>query len=426
MLKELEKLGKINSSSDLTEISSFIYKLERQTTKKDVVSAFLFTLSSLIGAKFSSFVEKEENNLKIVCQLGEHTLSQKIQNIFDKEISSRLYDWILSKKQLASLKLADKENFIFLPLMDQDSDKLFEHGMAVFYLPEKSTEINNALNTMLNILGKVTSLYLSKFVKKTDSEKYLKLKEEISAELKLTSKLHKALSGSDVSKKISFSVLEDEESGFNGDVLWIGDLGADINLILIAHVESCNGLPAAMLGGYLLGEMNSLKSKAEISLSPKEVLKYLNAGLTSVFKNTAITVNAWYGVFNVGARKVRFANANHPDPFLIGPEQQVSNLVVTVGEKGKSLGISQDSIYSETTTQISCGSKLIICTQDLLEQASKVGERYDPSWLPQVLETLGTLPLSEMRNSLASILSENKNGTAQKPSRLALLLEISS
>jgi len=170
--------------------------------------------------------------------------------------------------------------------------------------------------------------------------------------------------------------------------------------------------------------MNSLKTKAEISLQPKEVLKYLNQQFNPVFKSTGITFNAWYGVFNIGARKVRFANANHPDPFLIGPEQQVSNLISK--EKSKALGINLDSDFVETESHISSGSRLIICTNDLLEQAAKIGDRYDPSWLPQVLETLGSLSLSEMRNSLDSILSENVSGTASKSSRLALLLELSS
>ena len=41
-----------------------------------------------------------------------------------------------------------------------------------------------------------------------------------------------------------------------------------------------------------------------------------------------------------------------------------------------------------------------------------------------MLETVGSLSLSEMKNSLESILSENSNGTANNASRLALLLEI--
>ena len=426
MVIELQKSKQINETNNLSEIMVFISKIEKLKSKKEIASALLSYLSSLFEARFSSFVEKEENNLKILCQLGDIDSSQRIQNIFNKEMSLKLYDWVLSQKQLASLKLADKEHFIFLPLIDYDLDKLTEHGMLVFHLPGGEFQFNKESSSVLNILSKLASFSVSKFAKNVDSEKYLCLKEQINTELKLTSKLHRSLSGSETSKKISFSVLEDQEANFNGNLWWIGDLDNDINLVLIAHVESCQGLPSAMLSGYLLGVMNSLKSKAEISLNPKEVLNYLNKQLVSVFKNTAVTVNAWYGVFNIGARKVRFSNANHPDPFLIGPEQQVSNLILHSGEKGKALGISPDSIYAETTVQISCGSKLIICTQDLLDQACKVGDRYDPTWLPQVLETISTLSLTEMRNSLASILSENKNGTAQKPSRLALLLEMPS
>ena len=231
------------------------------------------------------------------------------------------------------------------------------------------------------------------------------------------------MSGLESSKKLLFSVLEDEYSAFNGNIWWISDLGSDISLVLFAQVL-CKGAPAAMLGGFLLGEMNNLKAKAEISLQPKEVLKYLNQQFNPVFKSTGITFNVWYGVFNIGARKVRFANSNHPDPFLIGPEQQVSNLISR--DKSKSLGINLNLNFIETESHIASGSKLIICTNALLEQAAKIGNRYDPNWLPQVLETLGSLSLYEMRNSLDSILSENPSGTASENSRLALLLEMPS
>jgi len=180
----------------------------------------------------------------------------------------------------------------------------------------------------------------------------------------------------------------------------------------------------SLLTGYILGEMSSIKSNTGILLKPQEVLRYLNQSLNSSFKSTGVTVDAWYGIFNAGAKKVRFANANHPDPYLIGIEQQVVFMSVEADKKGSSLGININSEYKDSSMNIPAGSKLVICSKDLLEHAGRIGERFDPLWLPQVLETIGNLPLSEMKRSLEGILSESPNGTGLKPSRLALLLEI--
>ena len=416
MSTELKTSINLNLIPKILLLSS---ELEKLSFKKDIAVLLLNNLQKFFPLKFSSFVERNPDSLKVLCQLGN---SNFILNLFNKEISEQIFDWVIGQKQLASLTLAGKQHFVFIPLIDQNQDKSIVHGMIVLH-PDSNFVLSKDLNTFVNIICKIASLSMTKLLRNDDSERYIKLKDQIKAELDLTAKLQKSMSGIGSGKKLLFSVLEDEYSTFNGNIWWISDLGADISLVLFAQVL-CKGAPAAMLGGFLLGEMNSLKTKAEISLQPKEVLKHLNQQFNSVFKSTGITFNAWYGVLNIGARKVRFANANHPDPFLIGPEQQVSNLISK--EKSKPLGINLDSNFVETELFISSGSRLIICTNDLLEQAAKIGNRYDPSWLPQVLETLGSLSLSEMRNSLDSILSENVSGTASESSRLALLLEIPS
>ena len=422
-----------NKVNPLFEIDSFLCKLSKVSTKDEIALILLSALNPVLNAKFSSFIEKEESKLKVVCQLGESDSTQRIQHIFKKELCEQLFEWVVGQERLASLRLVEKELFVFLPLIDHDANNKLVHGMVVLHLGNSNMEFAKDVNITVGILGKLVSQALTKLKKKNYAEKYYELKEQVQSELKLTTKLQMSMSGSETNKKILFNVLEEEGAAFRGNFWWMSDLGDDINVVLIAHVGTCLGMPLkgnniarSMLVGYILGEMNSLKAKADISLKPYEVLKYLNKELNHVFKSTGISVNAWYGVFNIGARKIRFANANHPDPFLIGPEQQVVNLSAGRKEKGQALGVNLNSTYTESTSFISSGSKLVICTQDLLEHACKVGDKFDPTWLPQVLETIGSLSLSEMKKSLENILSGNGNGTAHKHSRLALLLEIPS
>lgn len=412
-------LEKQSNTKTLSEIVLFSVGLEKFSSKKDISSFLLKTLNLIVNVRFSSFVENCNGVLKVICQAGEDS---SVKDTFNEKMSQEIFDWVMKQKQTASLKASEKNQFIFIPVFDHDKGENIEHGMVVLHIDAPGVELKKDLKMNISILTKLAALSMTKVLRGSESERYLRIQEQIKSELQLTTKIHKSLLSAGLNKKILFSVLEDEDAGFNGNFWWIGELGPDINLVFMAQVL-CKGAPSAMLSGYLLGEMNNLKTKAEISLNPQEVLKHLNNGLNPVFRNTGVTVNAWYGVFNIEAKKIRFANANHPDPFVIGTEQQVSSLSVT-SNKANPLGVSLDSSFSESTSNISSGSKLIICTKDLLEQAARIGNRYDSTWLPQVLETIGTLPLSEMRNSLNSILSENVSGTAKTSPRLALLLEI--
>lgn len=400
---------------------SFIKDLNTLSSKKEITTSLLNVLGLLIRSKFISFVEKESVSLRVVCKTGDDS---DIRSAFTPKMCNEIYDWVIKQKESVTLKMSEKGNFIFVPIIDVDKNSAIEHGMLVIQPENIKFEFHQELKASIDIISKLSGLSMTKSLRINESEKHVKLLEQIKAESQFTAKLQRTMSGSETSKKLLFSVIEDEGIGFNGNVWWVSDIGADISLVLMAQVL-CKGSPSAMLSGYLLGEMSSLKTRAEICLKPEEVLKYLNQQLNSIYVSTGITVNAWYGVFNVAAKNVRFANANHPVPFLIGPEQQVSNLFSSV-DTSQPLGVNINSVFKESYSNISSGSKMVICTSEVLEQAAKIGNKYDPSWLPQVLETIGSLPINEMRNSLESILSENLIGTVKSTPRLALLLEIPS
>ena len=413
------KNSNINISS---ELSSFVSEIGHCNSKKHISELMFKTFEKIFPLNFSSFVERGENSLTVICQLGD---SSSVMNVFTKELSEQIFDLVIKKRQLVSMKLADSQQFVFVPVVDKYNEEEIIHGMFVLHLSCSDFEINNDLSNLINVFSTFVSVSMTRVSAKNDKNKYLELKKQVNSELDLTAKVQKSISGIQCNNKLLFSVLADDNSTFNGNMWWLNNLSSDISLILIAQIL-CKGAPAALLGGFLLGEMSFLKTDAGISLHPEKVLKYLNKQLNPVFKSTGITFNAWYGVLNLEARKVKFANANHPNPFLIGSEQQVSTLDVGLNTKGEPLGVNLNSHYEEHDAYIADGSRLVICTSDLIEQAARIGNKYDPTWLPQVLETIGSLSLTEMRNSLESILSEKTNGTAKKGSRLALLLEISS
>ncbi len=400
----------------MNDILLLIKKIENISSKADLAKLVIDFFTDLLNVSFSSFVLNENNTLNVISQNGDVSEGKKI---FNKDFSREIYQLVIQKNDLVTMKLGNDQNFIFIPLVDSLANEAIEHGLIILGLRELDP-INEKTLVRVKLVSRLVNMTLTKLCLSTKNENEVEAKNNLIKESELSLKVQKALSQTNTSKKILFSVIEDENTFSKGNIWWMSELSEEVTLVLIAQVE-CSGLSAGMISGYIMGEMNGLKTKAELSLKPSEVLTYLNKKLNNVFISAGILVNAWYGVFNLEARKVRYANANHSNPFLIGPEQQVTSLG---GEKGASLGLNVNSYYKENNSYISSGSKLVILTKDLIEKTARVGEKYDPLWLPQILETIGSLPLSEMKNSLAGILSESQSGTAPESSRLALLLEI--
>jgi hypothetical protein len=405
----------------MEDLYTLIKDLKPLSSKKDIGLLILNRLTALLKPNYASFVSKENDSLKVICQIGDVTPGK---NIFNKETSENIYDLVCEQKKTTTLKLGENDLFFFIPLIDNVPESDYEHGMFVLNFPNGVLNLDDEMKEKVNFICDLGSLALSRILIPREKKKD-NVNNENSSELDLLSKVQVAISGTNQNKKILFNVIEDVNAIAEGKTWWIDELGSDITLVLIAEAK-CEGLPAALINGYILGLMKGLKGKAEIALKPEEALKYLNKELNLVFKEASLLVNAWYGVFNLDARRVRFANANHPEPYLIGPEQQVTRLIVEKNKNTNSLGLNVNSDYAEGNLYISSGSKLVIFTKDLLEKAQSIGEKHDPYWLPQVLETVGALPLSEMRKSLDNILSESASGTAFGTSRLALLLEIPS
>lgn len=406
----------------MENLYTIVKDLKLLSTKKEIGSFILNQLDLLLKPNYSSFVSKEDGLLRVISQMGDASPGK---NIFKREVSENIYDLVCGQGKTTTLKFGEDDNFFFIPLIDKTSKSVIGQGMFVLNFSDENFILNDDVKEKVDYICNLASLALGRELISIEK------KEENSfhsSELEFLSKVQVAISGTNQNKKILFNVIEDINAISEGKIWWVDELGGDITLVLIAEAK-CNGLPAALINGYILGLMKGLKAKADIALKPEEALKYLNKELNLIFKEASLLVNAWYGVFNLEARRVRFANANHPEPYLIGPEQQVTRLIE--GNTGKSkntnsLGLNVNSDYAEGNLYISSGSKLVIFTKDLLDKAQNIGEKYDPYWLPQVLETVGSLPLSEMRKSLDNILSESTTGTGSGTSRLALLLEIPS
>jgi hypothetical protein len=129
-------------------------------------------------------------------------------------------------------------------------------------------------------------------------------------------------------------------------------------LVIIGDVSG-KGMPAAMTVSLLVGTVRTL---AHYTSSPGEILAAMNQRMLARSNGgftTCLVLRADAdGVLTI-------ANAGHIPPYVDGKELQV--------ESGLPLGISADTIYAESTFQLSPEHQLTLLTDGVVEARDKAG-----------------------------------------------------
>ena len=136
------------------------------------------------------------------------------------------------------------------------------------------------------------------------------------------------------------------------------DLGPGGALVIIGDVSG-KGMPAAMTVSLLVGTVRTL---AHYTQSPGEILAAMNQRMLARSHGGFTTCL----VLRVdGDGKLTIANAGHIAPYVDGKELQLEN--------GLPLGISADTIYTESAFQLSSGQQLTLLTDGVIEARDKAG-----------------------------------------------------
>jgi serine phosphatase RsbU (regulator of sigma subunit) len=129
-------------------------------------------------------------------------------------------------------------------------------------------------------------------------------------------------------------------------------------LVIVGDVSG-KGMPAAMTVSLLVGTVRTL---AHYTQSPGEILAAMNQRMLARSHGGFTTCLVLRADPN-GALII--ANAGHIAPYLAGMELQLKN--------GLPLGISADTIYAESTFQLSREQQLTFLTDGVVEARDKFG-----------------------------------------------------
>jgi len=113
----------------------------------------------------------------------------------------------------------------------------------------------------------------------------------------------------------------------------------------------------------LMGQIrNAARAYAMDHKGPAEIAEHLNRLLTDLGHESMATMI--FAILDPDSGTLRFVNAGHPPPLVVGPENTAEFLD---GDTGVPLGATARARYTETVTTLTPGSTLLLYTDGLIE-----------------------------------------------------------
>jgi anti-sigma regulatory factor (Ser/Thr protein kinase) len=194
--------------------------------------------------------------------------------------------------------------------------------------------------------------------------------------------------------------------------------------VLIGDVSG-KGPAAALLTGYIIGEIKGLLEKPETSWNPEVFLTALSNSIYEQNQYSDFYATAWYGIFDIIKGKVTCSNAGHPSPYLASLDtvNKISD------DPAVPLGLlsTNDFVGGFTRKEfyLNPGDRMIIFTDGLTEQRQLEGAFIPEVWLKEALTKLKSYKLNDIPEALIKILNIVSKGAPADDDRLIVAVEMS-
>jgi sigma-B regulation protein RsbU (phosphoserine phosphatase) len=184
-------------------------------------------------------------------------------------------------------------------------------------------------------------------------------------------------------KDLDLSAVNEPVRTVAGDFYDFFELDEDTLIVTIADVSG-KGIPAAM---FMAVTRTVLRNLAPHCAGPGELLKQANRQL--VEDNTGsmyVTLfTAWY---HPSRGELRYANAAHPPPYLLGPDSSLRRLGTSTGTV---VGLMDAADYEERSERLNPGERLVLYTDGVTEARGPGGVFLEEEGLERILAGCGSL-----------------------------------
>jgi len=163
--------------------------------------------------------------------------------------------------------------------------------------------------------------------------------------------------------------------------------------IVIADVSG-KGMPAALL---MANVQATLRAQTSQDLSPKECIIRSNSLLCRSVERGQF-VSLFYGILDIKAKGLTYANAGHCYPLIFNPKGEFKEL-----EKGGLiLGVSHDYPYREERIALHSGELLLLYTDGITEAFNERDEQFEEERLVKVVQENLSLDAEEISQQIVN------------------------
>jgi len=246
---------------------------------------------------------------------------------------------------------------------------------------------------------KDVSAAYSKALKKLEiiNEKLEAINKNLTKELELASILQKSLvpAIAPPDKRLSFAFHFEPMGHVGGDYYDFLKVKPGNYGVMLADVSG-HGVSSAFIAAMF--KISFMNYGAGI-ISPSRVLKKLNEEYCSVIK-TGDYVTAFYTIFNLDEKKLRFSGAGHPMPILYHKKKGHVELLPS---DGFFIGMFENASYRDSERDFNRGDRYLVYTDGIVEAYSEEKkEQFGEERLKESFESHKAEPLDEMIKSIIS------------------------
>lgn len=250
-------------------------------------------------------------------------------------------------------------------------------------------------------------------------------KSRTSRELKQAAQLQSILlrSGADTKKNLKIAVSYHPHHNVSGDFYWVNELAPHKVGILIGDVSG-KGPAAALLTGYIIGELKGLIENQEKSWYPEEFISELSDSIYEQNQHSDFYATAWYGIYDLLENKLVCCNAGHPSPYLMRDGDIVKlddNPGVPLGLLSENEGVDK---YMAKEFNLKSNDRMVVFTDGLTEQRQLDGKFVPESWLSEALVTHSNFDLNDLPEHIIGKLNAASNAAPADDDRLLVAIEM--
>jgi sigma-B regulation protein RsbU (phosphoserine phosphatase) len=207
-----------------------------------------------------------------------------------------------------------------------------------------------------------------------------------------------------------------------GDLYDFFYIGPTTLCFVVADVSD-KGAPAALFMARTKALVRSIGSMMrgarEAIPEPHEVLARINEELCKE-NSHCMFATMFLATLNLGRRQLRFCNAGHPPPYVIG----AAGVSALEAPRAKPLGIRPTFTYVTTERELSVGDCVFLFTDGVTEALDANGELFSESRLEEVLGTVGEESTEAMVTAVVEAVRRFAGVTAQSDDIAALAVRL--